>query len=131
MNIRILVRAIFVIWIVAITALSIIPYSKNGIVSLKLTESGMVLHFVGYFVASSLFYWAFRKDTLFSILFSCFSIFLFSVFLEIVQLYLPYRTFNPKDIVANALGIFFFVVIWLIYSVRSSHRRNKVGNLRS
>ena len=131
MNIRILVRAIFVIWIVAITALSVIPYSKNGIASLKLTESGMVLHFVGYFVASSLFYWAFRKDTLFSILFSCFSIFLFSVFLEIVQLYLPYRTFNPKDIVANALGIFFFVVIWLIYSVRSSHRRNKVGNLRS
>ena len=131
MNIRILVRAIFVIWIVAITALSVMPYSKNGIVSLKLTESGMVLHFVGYFVASSLLYWAFRKDTLFSILFSCFSILLFSVFLEIVQLYLPYRTFNPKDIVANALGIFFFVVIWLIYSVRSSHLRNKTSHFPS
>lgn len=131
MNIRILVRAIFVIWIVAITALSVIPYSKNGIASLKLTESGMVLHFVGYFVASSLFYWAFRKDTLFSILFSCFSIFLFSVFLEIVQLYLPYRTFNPKDIVANALGIFFFVVIWLIYLARSSDLRNKTSHFPS
>ena len=121
MSVRVIKSLIFVTWIVAITVLSVIPYSKNGIASLQLTESGMDLHFVGYFVASSLCYWAYRKDTLFSVLFSCFSIFLFSVLLEVVQLYLPYRTFNPTDIAANALGIFFFVVIWLIYSVRSSH----------
>ena len=89
---RVINSLIFITWILAITALSVIPYSKNGIASLKLTESGMILHFVGYFVASSLCYWAFRKDTLFFILFSCFSIFLFSVVLEVVQLYLPYRT---------------------------------------
>jgi len=114
MNVRVIKSLIFVIWIAAITALSVIPYSKNGIAFLKLTESGMILHFVGYFVASSLCYWAFRKDTLFFILFSCFSIFLFSVVLEIVQLYLPYRVFNPMDIAANALGIFFFVAIWMV-----------------
>ena len=114
MNVRVIKNLVFVTWIAAIAALSVIPYSKNGIASLQLTESGMVLHFVGYFVASSLCYWAFRKETLFFILFSCFSIFLFSVVLEIVQLYLPYRTFNPKDIAANALGIFFFFAIWLV-----------------
>ncbi len=86
---------LFIIWVVAITALSVMPYSKNGAVSLKLTESGMVVHFVAYFVGSALLYWTFRKDTLFSILFSCFSIFMFGVALEIVQFYLPYRTFNP------------------------------------
>ncbi len=97
---------LFIIWIVAITVLTVMPYSNNGKVFLELTESGMVLHFVGYFVASSLFYWAYRKDTLFSILFSCFSIFIFSVVLEIFQYYLPYRTFNPMDIAANGLGGF-------------------------
>ena len=106
---------LFIIWIVAITVLTVMPYANNGKVSLKLTESGMVLHFVGYFVASSLFYWAYRKDTLFSILFSCFSIFMFGVVLEIVQFYLPYRTFNPIDIYANASGIFFFIICWAIF----------------
>ena len=115
MNVKTIKIMIFIVWIVAIAALSVIPYSKNGIASLKLTESGMVLHFVGYFVASSLFYWTYRKDTLFSILFLCFSIFIFSVLLEIVQFYLPYRTFNPKDIVANALGIGFFIICWAVF----------------
>ena len=110
---RVIKSLIFVTWILAITALSVIPYSKDGIASLKLTESGMILHLVSYFVASSLCYWAFRKDTLFFILFSCFSIFLFSVVLEIVQLYLPYRTFNWWDVAANGVGIFFFFVTWM------------------
>ena len=102
---------LFIIWLMAIAVSSVIPHANDdGILSLKLTGSGMVLHFVGYFVASSLFYWANRKDTLFSILFSCFSIFIFSVVLEIVQFYLPYRTFNPIDIVANGFGICFFII---------------------
>jgi len=105
---------IFSIWIVAIAALSVMPYSKNGAASLKLTGSGMVLHFVAYFVGSALFFWNFRKNTLFSILIPSFTIFLYSVVLEIVQLYLPYRTFNPIDIAANGVGIFFFIFVWMI-----------------
>jgi VanZ family protein len=115
---RFIKSLILAIWIAGITILSIIPYSKNEVPFYQLTKSGMVLHFAGYFVASALFYWVFRKDTLSSILFLFLSIFLFSVFLEIIQLYLPDRTFNPMDIVANGLGIFIFVVIRLIYWVR-------------
>ena len=90
------------------------PYPKNGAVSFKLTDSGMIMHFTAYFVATVLFYWASKKDSVFSILISCFLIFLFSVVLEVVQLYLPYRTFNPVDIAANGFGIFFFVIIWMV-----------------
>jgi len=122
--VRVINSLIFITWIAAIAALSVTPYSKNGIASLQLTESGMILHAVGYFVASSLCYWAYRKDTLFFILFSCFSIFLFSVVLEIVQLYLPYRTFNWWDIAANGVGISFFFVIWMIWLARSSRHRD-------
>ncbi len=118
---------IFIVWIVAITALSVMPYSKNGTVSLKLTGSGMILHFIAYFAASALIYWVFikgpqiaqitviKKDTLFSILIPSFTIFMFSVALEIVQFYLPYRTFNPMDIAANASGVAFFVLAWTVF----------------
>ena len=111
---RVIKSQIFIIWIVAITALSVIPYPQNGAVSFKLTDSGMIVHFAAYFVATVLFYWASKKNNVFSILFSCFLIFMFSVALEIVQLYLPYRTFNPVDIAANGSGIFFFAIIWMV-----------------
>ena len=125
---------IFIVWIVAITALSVMPYSKNGTVSLKLTGSGMILHFIAYFAASALIYWVFikgpqiaqitviKKDTLFSILIPSFTIFMFSVVLETAQYYLPYRTFNPIDIAANASGRLFFVLIWISLWKRGMRR---------
>ena len=45
----------------AITTLSVMPYSRDGAASFKLTESGLVVHFMAYFVAAVLFYWAFIK----------------------------------------------------------------------
>ena len=113
MNIKFMKSILFIIWVVAITAPSVVPYSNNVAISFKLTESGMVVHFMAYFVAAVLFYWAYGKDTLFSILFSGFSIFMFSVVLEIVQFHLLYRTFNPIDIAGNACGILFFIFVWM------------------
>ena len=49
------------------------------------------------------------------ILISSFTIFLYSFVLEIVQIYLPYRTFNPVDIAANGAGVGFFLVMWLVF----------------
>ena len=105
---------IFIVWVIVIAVLSIIPHANGGL-SLKLTESGMVLHFVAYFVGTALVFWIFRKDTLFSILIPSFTIFLYSVVLECIQLYLPYRTFNPVDIAANASGIVFFSLVWMVF----------------
>jgi len=139
-------NTIFIVWIVVIAVLSIIPHANGGL-SFKLTESGMVLHFGAYFVGTALFFWAFikdpqitpvpspgatgqaqitriRKDTLFFILIPSFTIFLYSVVLEFVQLYLPYRTFNPMDIAANGVGVVFFVGCWVVF-----WRRNRKGEL--
>ncbi len=132
MNVKVIKSTVFIIWLMAIAVSSVIPYAKNdGMLSLKLTESGMVLHFVGYFVVAALFYWAYRKDTLFSILFSCFSIFMFSVALEVVQFYLPYRSFNPVDIAANGFGILFFVICWAVFfrsgKVELGNRKEEIG----
>jgi len=63
-----------------------------------------------------------RSEVVF-ILLSGLLIFLYSVALEIVQFFLPYRTFNMDDIAANASGVFLFVVIWIIYfqALKSKH----------
>jgi len=120
-------RVIFVVWVVAIAILSIIPQANdNRGLSFKLTESGMGLHFVAYFVGTALFFWAFIKGPQITqicadcreretkiILISSFTIFLYSVVLEFVQLYLPYRTFSPVDIAANGFGIGVFCLIYL------------------
>ena len=94
-----------------ITVFSVLPYSDEGIASYKLTGSGMVVHFVGYFIAAGLLYWAYRRDSISFILFCGFLIFVFSVVLKIVQFWLPFRTFNPVDIVANGLGVGLFVLL--------------------
>ena len=39
---------------------------------------------------------------------------MFSVVLEIVQLWVPARTFNSVDIAANGLGVGFFVLVWAV-----------------
>jgi hypothetical protein len=114
MNHKTLIRIAFIIWMIAITVLSVLPYSDDGIVSYKLTGSGMVVHFVGYFVAAGLLYWAYRRDSISFILFCGLIIFVFSVALEVVQYYLPFRTFNLVDIAANGLGIGLFVFLWAV-----------------
>ncbi len=108
-------RIAFIIWMLVITVLSVLPYSGgDGVASYTLTGSGMVVHFVAYFVAAGLLYWAYKRDSISFILFSGFLIFVFSVILESVQLWVPFRTFNPVDIAANGLGIGLFVLVWAV-----------------
>lgn len=117
MSTKVLARIIFIIWGVVIAVLSIKSYSNNDVlVSIKLTSSGLIMHFIAYFIGALLCNYAFRRNGIIFILLSGFSVFLYSLALEIVQFYLPYRTFNPRDIVANAFGIILFVLIWTIYS---------------
>jgi len=53
-------------------------------------------------------------------------IFIFSVVLEVVQFYLPHRTFNVYDVVANSIGIGTFCLIsfvWTFYYKMNSHKK--------
>ena len=101
-----------------ITVLSVIPHADDGImVSTNVTTSGMEKHIAGYFVAALLCYYAYgkkdeglRKKNSFIFL-SGFFIFLYSVALEAIQFFLPYRTFNFYDVVANGVGVVLFVVV--------------------
>jgi hypothetical protein len=59
-------------------------------------------------------------------------IFGYSVGLEFVQFFLPYRTFNPYDIVGNGIGVGVFCLIYLARRRRDAERQwSVVGGQRS
>jgi VanZ family protein len=114
MKAKVFARFLFFPWIAAITILSVVPHSNDGMmVSSNFTTSGVEKHIMGYFIAALLFHYAFRRDYFFSILISGCYIFFYSLLLEIIQFYLPYRSYNTTDLLANAVGIILFIFIWI------------------
>ena len=120
LNIRVPVRSLFAVWVVAVTVLSVLSYSVSNdlLVLVKLTSSGFLMHCIAYFAGMLLCYWAFDKKNVSFVLWAGLMIFLYSVVLEAVQVYMPYRTFNVYDVVANGVGVVFFVIIWVIIALR-------------
>ncbi len=47
-------------------------------------------------------------------------VFLYGLFIELVQYFLPYRTFSFFDIVANSIGIFAGITFW--YACKYCHK---------
>lgn len=112
----------FVVWLLMITGLAVMPYSQDGLlVKSNVTPSGMEKHVVGYFAGACLLYFGYRRGARGSGLI----ILGYSVLLEISQAFLPYRTFNPYDLVGNGIGVGAF---WLVVSVVIRKKGFKEGN---
>ena len=117
---NLLSKATLVFCLMSITILSVVPDSNDyGITSLRLTRSGMILHIIAYFIVAFLWCLAFKLQSIKSVMRSGFIIFAYSFILELIQLFLPTRTFNPIDIAANAAGIVFFIIVWTVFFQRS------------
>ena len=88
--------------------------------------SGSYLHAVGYFVAAFLFYLVLSEKQngkmilILLILFGC------GIVFEIVQGYLPKRTYNPLDIAANGLGLAAFYGFYWFKSSRKGAEGKKL-----
>ena len=100
----------------AVTVLSVLSYSVSNdlLMSVKFTSSGFVMHGIAYFVVMLLCFLAFGAKDISFVVWAGLMIFLYSVALEVVQLYLPYRTFNVYDVVANGAGVVIFVIVWMV-----------------
>ena len=145
MNRKLLLRPIFILWLLAITALSVMPNADNGVMEKSnLTPSGMEKHLIGYFFAALFCYFAYGSknseynikvskyktqqqtiygNEIFFILVSGLLIFIYSIALEIIQHFLPYRTFNVYDIIANGSGICLFAVAYLLNYIRKKYSK--------
>lgn len=106
-----LFAAIFWIWGFTIVFFSIIPNGPKLQIDInnKILRLDYLLHFLVYFTLSVLFlFW--KADKYLSIktkliLYFLAGALLFSIATELVQTYIPGRTFNPIDFFSNAAGI--------------------------
>ena len=106
-------KTIFFIWLIAITFVSLVDYSSAGwFEPPKGLGTGFWLHVIGYFVAGALYFVAFGNNRQRVVLITFFAVFLLGVLFEIAQIYVPHRSFNPKDIAANGLGLAAVYVCW-------------------
>ena len=91
-------------WFGLIVVLSLTPVNVSSVVggtSFNIDPSGFVKHAVGYFVLGILAFVAFPKR----IWLSLFCFFVAGAGLELMQLYVPARSFNMNDIWCNGIGL--------------------------
>lgn len=93
---------------VLVAVAAVIPHG-SGVKTILVASVSLdkILHFAGFgfmallavFAGRGLVFWK-RMSLVLLVLF-------FGVVIEFIQYYLPWRTFNPIDIVANSLGVGF------------------------
>jgi VanZ family protein len=94
-----------IILIIVIFILSVLKISDTNLPE----ESDKVVHFIMYFFCAAAFYFLKFKYYLFYAIG-------YGIFIEIVQYFIPWRSFSVGDIIANSLGaLSFFIVIKIIF----------------
>ncbi len=104
-----LLKAVFWIYFILMLVISFIP------VAVETPTSDKINHFIEFFIFSILLKEAYRTSYWGNFFYSI----ILSVFIEAVQYFLPYRSAEYGDIIANLLGtisgLFFYFVIKLTY----------------
>ncbi|MBN1272585.1 MAG: VanZ family protein [Candidatus Aminicenantes bacterium] len=109
----------FGIWFLGITFVSMAPGSmildKFGATGKHLGSPRLVEHTTAYFVGSVLCFYTFSIRKYRFLFFSSVMVFFYGLFLEIIQIGIPYRAFNLHDIAANGIGVVLFMIGEFIY----------------
>jgi len=122
-------RVVFISWIIVVTVLSFVSFSRSDDNNnLLFSSSRAEVHAVAYFIGAVLCFYSFRLEGIGFVLLAGIGVFIFGVIFEVVQLWIPYRTFNPMDIVANGAGAGLFIILWLVFlpakvRIRPTHKK--------
>jgi hypothetical protein len=103
-----------------ITIASIIP--QNIVTSTVLFHTiglDKIIHFLAFSVVTVLALFVSLSSRLWKITIIVLVVMLFGATVEIIQSTIPYRTFNPLDILANLIGVICGIFLWLLFK-RSS-----------
>ena len=117
-----LCNVLICIWIVILIILNVIPLGNELNEGLSTKGWGLRLDYLFHLITFLMFGWiyvlgritnrnAFSKNQI-SILISV--ILVLSVCLELVQIFIPYRAFNPVDLVYNLIGALLSVLAILV-----------------
>ena len=105
-----LFRILFVVWISLIAVLSLIP-TPSGVVQV----SDKLIHAVVYIITTVICLLSLNRYVPRAVFFAGISIFLYSFVIELVQYFLPYRSFSVGDLAANITGIVTGVALLGVY----------------
>ena len=113
----IFIRIIYILLMILIGIMSIIPDTALDKVSdtYKLFSGGYLFHILAYGVFcffALLYNITYQRHSLFIMLLF---ISIYSIILEVIQYFLPYRTFNLYDILASLIGVAVGVVFFFLY----------------
>jgi len=97
-------RAVFVLYVAVLLFLSFYKFNKVSV-----PGGDKLHHLAAYVVYGFIFYYTFQRKI--SLILSGI---LLGIFVEIVQYYLPYRSFELKDILADVAGIIISIILILI-----------------
>ena len=111
--IKIFKITLLILWLSLITFTSVVDYSSVKVSGEPLNiGSGFYQHVIGYFMAAFLFYLVMPENQHVKMKFILLILFGCGIIFEIIQGYLPKRTYNSMDIVANGFGLAVFYVCY-------------------
>lgn len=114
-----LYRTLLSVWLFAVTVLSLIPAPEwAGDIPDK------AMHYCVYLFTAFIAFTAYNKTDLQALFISNTGVFLYSLIIEVLQFFLPYRDFSVMDMMANAAGIITFTLIGAVYLVLFSPGRS-------
>jgi VanZ family protein len=99
--------------LLAIFILSVIKISDNNLPE----NSDKIVHFVMYFFCAGAFYLLKAKHYLFCAIG-------YGLLIEIIQYFLPWRSFSFGDIIANSLGALFFFAVARLYFEKQKDKKS-------
>lgn len=108
------IRVAFISWIIIVTVLSLFYISRSDDNNILLIDSKVEVHAVAYFMGALMCFYSFKFEGIRFVILVGIGVFLLGVIFEVVQLWIPYRTFNPMDVVANGVGVVIFMILWSI-----------------
>lgn len=93
--------------------LSLVPFPEGNGTSDKwlISSSRAEVHAAAYFIGALLCFYSFRLEGIGFVILAGIGVFLFGVLFEVIQIWIPYRTFNPMDIVDNGAVVSLFVIM--------------------
>ncbi len=100
---------------VLVAVAAVIPYGSGG-QTILVASVGLdkILHFVGFGFMTLLAFGTGRGLAFWKKMSLVLLVLFLGVVIEFIQYYLPYRAFNPIDIVANSLGVGFGGLVGLV-----------------
>ena len=128
-------KIIFFFWLFAIAFFSLVDYSSiSGVGLSQGFGTGFYLHIIIYFIAAVLSFLAMNRKQNRKMILILLMLFVCGVVFEILQAYIPNRTYNPWDIVGNGLGLVAFYIFqefWVPLSQRIKYHRSSVRSVRT